>query len=229
MRQRGAWLVLLILALITAILIGLRHSATAYPDFWSSFVPNLWANVIGVSLGAMIGIPVGLTVNHFFLTLAENRAHRQRSSEARDLLQHVQREVDSHLLTLQSLVQWFPATLDQASAPPGRTQGTQTTQVTPDVIAGLSLQEISGRRALSDRVLFEVGESLVCFEVSNYYARVGELNRLLNFRIQYGERERPGTWDRAIQGLIQTVWIARQQVGLEIEHAIDRLSRQATQ
>ena len=228
MRYRGVWLVLLALALTTLILVGLRHSANAYSEFWSSFVPHLWANVIGVSLGAMIGIPVGISVNHFFLTLAENRAHRQRCREARDLLQHVRQEVDSHLLTLPSLMQWFPATLDQASVPPGRTQGTQTTKASPEVIASLSLQEISGRRALSDRVLFEVGESLVCFEVSNYYARVGELNRLLNFRIQYGE-QRPGTWDRAIQGLVQTVWIARQQVGLEIEHAIGRLGRQASQ
>lgn len=230
MRRRFLWIGLSGLALIIVIVVGLTHSASIYTGFWASFVPDLWANVIGVSLGAIIGIPVGLAINHFFLTITEKRTRRQRSSEARDLLQHVQREVNSHLPTLQRLGQLFPATLDQMTTS-AQSTATQIAQVpvSPEVVASLLLPDASGRRALSDRILFEVGESLTCFEVSNYYARVGELNRLLNFRIQYGERERPGTWDRAIHGLVQTVWIAQQQVGLEIEHAVARLSRQATQ
>lgn len=228
MARRLGWFLLGGLALIVFLIVtGMRYSDRTYPNFWISFIPNLWANLIGVSLGAVIGIPVGLAINHYFLSIAETHARLQRMGQARDMLQHVQREVNSHLPILQSLGQLFPATVDQAT--PG-TQGvaTQTAQprVAPEVVANLLLPEAAGRRALSDRILFEVQESLVCFEVSNYYARVGELNRLLNFRIQYGERERPGTWDRSIQGLVQTVWIAQQQVGLEVEHAVERLGRQ---
>jgi hypothetical protein len=228
--RRLLWYVLAGLGLIVLIAVGLRFSASTYTGFWMSFVPNLWANVIGVSLGAVIGIPVGLGINHYFSVLAENRARRQRSSQARDLLQHVQREVNSHLPTLQRLGQLFPATSDQPTTVPQATAAPIThPPVTPEIVASSFLQDASGRRALSDRILFEVGESLACFEVSNYYARVGELHRLLNYRIQYGERERPGTWDRAIHGLVQTVWIAQQQVGLEIEHAIERLGQQIIQ
>jgi len=158
--------------------------------------------MIGVSLGAVIGIPVGLAINHYFLTISETRTRRERVGQARDMLQHVQREVNSHLPILQRLGQLFPATLDQAVP---IAQGTLIPRVTAEQVASLLLPDAAGRRALSDRLLFEVEESLVCFEVSNYYARVSELNRLLNFRIQYGERERPGTWDRSIQGLVQTV------------------------
>jgi len=191
------------LILIAAVIVlGMRYSAQTYGGFWISFIPNLWANMIGVSLGAVIGIPVGLAINHYFLTISETRTRRERVGQARDMLQHVQREVNSHLPILQRLGQLFPATLDQAVP---IAQGTLIPRVTAEQVASLLLPDAAGRRALSDRLLFEVEESLVCFEVSNYYARVSELNRLLNFRIQYGERERPGTWDRSIQGLVQTV------------------------
>lgn len=89
------------------------------------------------------------------------------------------------------------------------------------------MQDLFGRRFLSDQSLFEIGESLVAFEVANYYARVGELNRLLGLRIQQPEQSE--TWDSSIRSMLQTVWIAQQQVKFEVQKAIDRLKQGATQ
>lgn len=221
---KNAGIVLIALLCILSMALGLWHSATSYSGFWAAFVPSLWANVIGVSIAAAVGIPIGFAINHYVLKLAEERKRRTQAAEARDMLQQVKAEINVHPATLLRLGQFFPAT---ANPQEEQAKATQTAQIaaTPD-IATLLLSDVHGRRAISFRSLYEVGESLVVFEVSNYYARVEELNRLLNFRVQYATQS---GWDRVINNLLPTLWVAQEQVRLEIDRAIERLGKRATQ
>ncbi len=208
-----------------------RHSAIKYSGFWDAFVPSAWANVIGVSVAAVVGIPIGFAINHYVLKLAEQRRWHEQVAEVRGLLQHVKAEVDLHSGTLLQLGQVFPLKTESATSreiPPPE-KGSQTTQPipTPDIVATLFLQDVHGRRAISDRNLAEIGESLVIFELSSYYARVGELNRLLSFRIQYGTH--PGAWEREINSSVSMLWTGQAHAKLEIDQAIERLGKQATQ
>jgi hypothetical protein len=228
---KNAGIVLIALLCILSMALGLWHSATTYSGFWAAFVPSAWANVIGVSVAAVVGIPIGFAINHYVLKLAEQRRWREQVAEVRGLLQHVKAEVDLHSGTLLQLGQVFPLKTESPTSreipPPDK--GSQTTQPvsTPDIVATLFLQEVHGRRAISDRNLAEIGESLVIFELGSYYARVGELNRLLSFRIQYSTH--PGAWEREINSCVAMLWTGQAHVKLEIDQAIERLGKRATQ
>jgi hypothetical protein len=219
---------LIVVAVVGGMVFGFVHSASAGAAFWAAFVPSAWANVIGVTVAAVIGIPIGFAINHYVLRLAEERERRTRANQARELLQHVRAEVNPHSEKLLRLARLFSRGSPAPDQPLAPVPGSQTTgpSSSPEILATLFLQDVIGRRAISDRNLFEVGESLAVFEIGNYYARVGELNRLLNFRIQYATHQ--GAWDREISGLLATLWVAQEQVKLEIDQAIERLERRAT-
>jgi hypothetical protein len=199
------------------------HSAASHSGFWDAFVPSAWANVIGVSVAAAIGIPIGFAINHYVLRLAEERKRRTEANEARDILRQVKAEINVHPATLQRLAQFFPAAPNPRDE---QSKATQTTRaaVTPD-IATLLLSDVQGRRAISFRSWYEVDESLVIFDISNYYARAEDLNRLLNLRVQHPAES---GYDRVINSFLPTLWVAQEQVRLEIDQAIERLGKLAT-
>ncbi len=214
-----------------SVVLVFRHSAIVYSGFWAAFVPSAWANVIGVTVAAVIGIPIGFAINHYFLGLAEQQKRRQQVLKVRNLLQLVGQEVSVHSGSLQALGQLFPPEGGRIGTQPRvqqpRAGQTPLAAIHPATVARLLLQDMFGRQFLEDRSAFEVGESLISFEVANYYVRVGELNRLLELRTQ--QAQQPDIWDRSIQNVVQSVWIAQQQVGFEIKHAIDRLGKAAIQ
>ena len=229
--ERRIGIGLIVVVVIGGIALGFRHCALAYSGFWTAFVPSAWANVIGVSVAAVVGLPVGFAINHYVLKLAEQRRWSKQVAEVRDLLQHVKAEVSLHSGMLQQLGQVFPLKTELVTSgeTPPPEKGSQTTQPisTPDIVATLFLQDVHGRRAISDRNLAEIGESLVIFELSSYYARVGELNRLLSFRIQYSTH--PGAWEREINSCVAMLWTGNAHVNLEIDQAIERLAKRAIQ
>lgn len=208
--------VFLVLALLVSY--GVWRSSIRFPDFWHAFEPNLWSNIIGVSVAAIIGIPMGYAINHYFFKLSEQQHSRHQINKVRDLLQLVAQEVNLHSGSFQALGQLFP--------PEGTQSSTQLQPINPATIAGYLLKDMFGRQFLKDQSAFDIGESLICFEVGNYYTRVGELNHLLELRIK--DTQQPEVWDRSIRNVVQSVWIAQQQVGFEITQAIDRLSATAT-
>ena len=208
--------VLVFLSLVVLVSLGVWRSANRLPDFWGAFEPSLWANVIGVSVAAIVGIPIGYAINHYFLKLSEQQNHRKMVIKVRDLLRTVGEEVNLHSGNFQSLGQLFP--------PEGSPSGTP--QQNSATIASYILRDMFGRQFMADRSGFDVGEPLIFFQVGNYYTRVGELNHLLERRIQ--DTQQPEVWDRSIRNAIQSTWIAQQQVGLEIQHAIERLDNAAT-
>lgn len=223
MRWRPGVLAALFLSLCLGVTYGVWRGSVDFPTFWQAFIPSLWANIIGVSAGAVIGIPIGFVINNYFLGLAEQRRRRQQVVKVRDLLELVGREVGIHLASLQTLGQVFPPLEVQQTQLKQSTGGT----INPASLARLRLQDMFGRQFLADRSSFDIGEALISFEVANYYVRVGELNRLLELRIQ--QSQQADVWDRSIQTVVQSVWIAQQQVGFEIQQALDRLANATTQ
>jgi hypothetical protein len=215
---------LAVLAFFASLSWVFRHSAVSYSGFWDAFVPSAWANVIGVSVAAAIGIPIGFAINHYVLRLAEERKRRTEAAEARDILRQVKAEINIHRPTLERLGQFFPAARNPQEELSKDTQ-IKRVAVTPDV-AMLLLSDVQGRRAISFRSWHEVDEPLLVFDISNYYARAEDLNRLLNLRVQHPTES---GWDRVINNLLPTLWVAQEQVRLKIDQAIERLGRQATQ
>jgi hypothetical protein len=79
---------------------------------------------------------------------------------------------------------------------------------------------------MGNRTILEIGESLVLFQISIYYARIGDLNRFLNYRVQ--DIQHPEIWDKLIENILPVVSTAYQQVDSEIQQALERLARTAT-
>jgi hypothetical protein len=154
-------------------------------------------------------------VNHYILRWSEGRQHRRQVQEVKALVEQVRRELSLHSTTLQFLAQTF------YSGAAGRTGASAFGS---DAIAGLILQDLFGKQFISNRSVLDIGETLLLFQISNYYARVGDLNRLLNWRIQ--DIQHPEIWDRRIEGIVSIVSLARTQVDYEIEQAIQRLGKE---
>jgi hypothetical protein len=192
-----------------------RDSGTV-PNFWPAFLPNLWASLIGVSLAAIIGIPIGFLINRYFVELSEKSELQNHRREVLVLLEHLRVEVSAHSGIVQLLAQTFYRSAIKVSL-------TTSTIINPERLAGLMLQDVFGRQFLSSRGTIEIGESLIMFEVGNYYARVWELNRTINLRIQ--DIKQPEAWDSAIENLVQIVSGQQSQIDLALQRAIERLGQ----
>lgn len=107
--RRQAGFALLVFGILAVALYGLMRSAATYSGFWSAFMPSVWANLIGVSVAAIIGIPIGILINQYFLGLAVEESRRKKVAQVRDLLELVRQEVDLHSGQLQRLGQFFPS------------------------------------------------------------------------------------------------------------------------
>ena len=215
------WLNIGVFLLLSAgVAIGILYSSRYYPDtFWPSFFPNLWATVIGVSLAALVGIPVGFAASRYVMQLTARHNQEHQRKQTRELLEQVEQEVRSHAGALQALSGrfWAPSAQTASDAPGG--------PPAPQ-IGSFLLQDIFGRQFLSSRAPLELGESLITFQVGNYYARVWDLNRLLTWRIQ--TTENPEQWDQSIQGVLQVTSATQSQVDFEIRKAIERMGAGAT-
>lgn len=206
------------LLLLGGVVYGVRHSAEAQPDFWRSFIPGLWANIIGVSIGAIVGVPVGFGINHYVVRITERRHHERQVSEVRQLLEQVKNELNLHLALLPRLTSIFSVV---AQSPTTAVQAGQQPSILGESISSLMLQDTFGKQFMGNRSVLDAGETLVLFQVSSYYTRVWDLNRLLAFRIQDA---RPETRDRKIGETAYTVSTARIQVEYEIQQTLTRLS-----
>jgi len=195
---------------IVGMIYGVKHSANVQPDFWKSFVPGLWANIIGVSVAAIIGVPVGFAINHYVVRITERRHHDHQVAEVRQLLEQVRLELNLHFATLSRLSQSFTAIKTGTAVPLGVDVST------------LVLQDIFGRQFIGNHSVLDIGESLALFHLSAYYARVEELNRLLAWRIQ--DTQHPETWDRRIADLTDSVSLARVQAEYETQQVVARLT-----
>src|SRR5437667_8077913 len=137
---------------------GVKHSADTVPDFWQSFLPGVWANIVGVSVAAIIGVPIGFLINHYVVTITERRHHTRQVAEVRELLEQVRLELNLHLGTLSRLGKLFTAT----------NTGTAIAQPLGADVSMLVLQNVFGRQLLGNRSVLDIGESLVLFQVGNY-------------------------------------------------------------
>lgn len=207
-----------VLAVVLVAAYGVHSSAKSNPDFWKSFVPNLWANVIGVSVAATIGIPIGFAINHYFITITEHRHHGRQIEEVRQLLEQVKLELDLHSATLFRLRQIFT----------GVAAATTFTLASPTAAMDVSilvLQEVFGKQLIGNHSVLEIGESLILFQIGSYYERVGELNRHITWRIQ--DTQQPERWDTRIAALTDSVSLSRIQTEYEIQQAVIRLRQTA--
>ena len=202
-------------AIIAVVVYGVHRSAAGSPTFWQNFLPNLWANIIGVTVAAVIGVPIGFAVNQYILRWAESRHRDRQVDEVITVAEQVRRELGLHLTTLQMAQAFYSA------AAAGRSGTGRTTSPSADSIAGLVLQDVFGKQFIVNRSVLDIGERLLLFQVSNYYARVDDLNRILNWRIQ--DASHADMWDRRIEGFVATVSLARAQLDYEIEQAAQRL------
>lgn len=194
-------------------LFGVAHffnqSAAAYPEFWKSFVPSVWANIIGVGLAAIVGIPIGFLINHFVARASEHRHFQQQVDEVRQLLEQVKNELTGHFQTLFQI--------NQAFAP----QAGGTAKSLAVDISTLRLPDIVGTRFLTSPSVLSIHEALLLFRISGYYGRVAELNRLLNARTQSAQ---PETWDQSIARLSYSMSLERGDLEYETQQVTARLT-----
>jgi hypothetical protein len=206
---------------------GLYHFSSQ-PDFWKNFVPSMLANIVGVGIGAIIGVPVGLGINHLVAKLGEERHHQHQVAEVRQLLEQVRTELSVHLTRLTQIAALFP--LGEASLQAPQIVPSPTMQSNPptapqllaaDVIP-LQIPETAGQQLIGNRSILEIGEMQALFHVSNYYARVSEMNRLIAWRAQ--DQMHPGGWDRKISDLAYSLSSTRAQLDYDLQQVIAKLN-----
>jgi len=185
-----------------------KQSAAAYPEFWKSFVPSVWANIIGVGLAAIIGIPIGFVINHFVAKAGEHRHFKQQVNEVRQLLEQVRNELTGHFQTLFQITQAF-------------TPQAGTAKSLAIDISTLRLPDAFGTRFLAHPSVLSIKEGLLLSRVSGYYGHVAELNRLLSARIQSMQ---PETWDQSIARLSYSMSLERGDLEYEVQQIITRLT-----
>jgi hypothetical protein len=194
----------------------LFHRQSQQPNFFEAFFPNLWANIIGVSIAAIIGVPTGILVNRYVHTAGERKQHQRQRTEVAGLIERVSTEVSGHSTDLQYLVGLF-------------TKGPQTTsksagKLTPQALAGVVLQDVFGQQFLAAKSPLEAGESVLIFEVGNYYARVQELKGLLNLRMQ--DAAQPSVWDAPIENQARVLISQQAQMDFRLKKAVaDKASK----
>jgi hypothetical protein len=208
-----------ILAVIIGLVVwGVMHYSGAQPDFWKNFVPGVLANIIGVGVGAIVGIPIGLAINHYVAAFGERQHHERQVVEVRSLLEQIRIELNVHFTSLAQISALSLSSKSGLQIP--------TTALTPLIaaseIGSLTLADASGQQFISNRSVLEIGEMQVLFHVSNYYTRLSDLNRLLAWRVQ--DQKNPETWDRKISDLAYTLSSMRAQLDYDIRQALTRLA-----
>jgi len=203
--------------LVAIVVFGTHYSARADASFWKDFLPNLWANIIGVSVGAIVGIPVGLMINHLIERATESRLRSQQVSEVRQLLEQVRIELNTHSTLLFVIAQNFMTPRPAAGA--SGTVGAPTIDVSP-----MMLRVVSEEMCITNSsLLLRVGQSLILFRISAYYARVAELNTLLNW---YRQNQTPlESRDRRIGELGNSIALDRPQLEYETQQTIQSLTQ----
>ena len=203
------------------------HYSGAQPDFSKNFIPGVLANVVGVGIGAIVGIPIGLAINQYFAVLGERQHHAQQAIEVRSLLEQIRIELSVHLTRLAQILALFPSSKSglQTStllfAQPELTPKQATQPIPASEIGGLMLANASGQQFISNRSVLELGEMQMLLHVSTYYTRVSDLNRFLAWRVQ--DQQNPGTWDGKISDLGSTLSGMRAQLDYDIQQALTRL------
>jgi len=197
------------LVVIVVMVYAVRHYGEVLPDFWNNFIPGVLANITGVTIGAIVGIPVGFAINHYAATVAERRHHDRKVTEVRQLLEQVRLELNLHNATYPRLTQSFMNTKMGTALPAAE-------------VSMLLLGTTFGRQLIGNRSVIDIGETLTLFEVSGYYGRVEELNRLLALRMQ--DTQHPENWDAQIANMANFVSFARNQADYEIQQAVERLT-----
>ncbi len=174
------------------------------------------ANIIGVSIGAVIGIPVGIAINHHMIALAERRSFQSELSGVKTLMLQLDVELKSHPLKLQRMT-GFAQLYNNPQAP---TVQTGAAPVGTIDVQGFFLQDSIGRQFLSSSEIARVGEQSVVPRVSSYYWSVENLNKLLQLYMQTA-----GSQDVAknIAVMAATVVNTPNEVGYELEEAIKRV------
>lgn len=210
--KRWALVAVVGLTLLGAVTYGVVQSASRLPGFWGAFEPSMWANVVGVSIAAVLGIPIGFAINHYFMGLAEQRNRGMKITKVLALLDLVRQEVAGHSGVIMELQSGIP-------------RAGVGDQPTASVVVGSNarFRDVFGRQLIQDRDPAEIGETLISFELANYYFKVAGLNRLLDLRATSSQQS--GAWDGLITNELGSLWGVLQQVEFEIQQAIDRLKR----
>jgi hypothetical protein len=212
------YLIIGILVVTAGIIIGVWYSVYADPaGFWKSFRPNLLANVIGVSVAVIIGIPVGIMVNQFMM-----RHHLQRDlTVVRDLLEEVKKEITGHANPLVRLISTFVA-MKFLSETTANTSTAATSKGIPKIdMSSIVLVDVSGKMFVSNQTVIAVREIPLLIRISIYYSRVSELNNLL-------KQSAGSPLDMRIDELANSIELDRAQLVTEVEQAIRRLTGSAT-
>jgi hypothetical protein len=217
----------ILLVVIAAVSYGVVHFGNVQEDFWRNFVPSMLANVVGVGVGAIIGVPIGLAINHYITVFSGHQHLRQRIAEVRELLEQVRVELSAHHTRLTQLSAVFPigvqATPITVAAQPTAPQASQNLRnLTAADVIPLMLTDAVGQQFLSNRSVLEIKETQILFHVSNYYTRVGDINRLLAWRSQ--DQAHPENWDGRISDMVFTLASTRAQLDHDIQQTLARLS-----
>jgi hypothetical protein len=86
----------LLIVLVLGVGGWLFYRQSQQANFWNAFVPNLWANIIGVSIAAIVGIPTGIMVNSYVNSIAESKQRKSQRTEVIGLIERVSAEVSGH-------------------------------------------------------------------------------------------------------------------------------------
>jgi hypothetical protein len=208
-----------VLVVMAATFCGVRIAASADPSgFWKSFAPSLLANIIGVSIAAIVGIPAGIMINQFMARITTHRHYRHQVSEVRELLRQVKIELDMHGTPLFRITQGFTSFQASIAAQP-----TQLTVSRVIDVTAMMLRDSSGQMFIkSSPSVLSIDESVILFRVTSYYSRVTELNNLLTWRGQ--SPQPPALWDRRIEELGNAIGFDRLQLDYEVQQVVARLT-----
>jgi len=156
--------------------LGISAAAKADINFWKAFLPNLFSNVIGVSIGALVAVVSGLSLNKYYITRAENKRIAGKKATFLGLLEVLVPDLSNHETALSTLSLNCPplgGVIGQSSA---------TTQPSPVYLAPLAVEY--GGKFLTDQTAFEIMEAPIYLIVSNYFSKINELNDLIKRRNQ---------------------------------------------
>jgi hypothetical protein len=207
-------LILGILVVTAGIIVGVWYGAYADPSgFWKSFRPSLLANIIGVSVAVIIGIPVGIMVNQFMM-----RHHLQRDlTVVRDLLEEVKKEITAHANLLVRLLSTFVGIKLYVERPFTQSTASTPTPIPKIDLSSLMLSDVSGKVFIGNQIVIAVREIPLLIRLSIYYSHVTELNNLL-------KQSAASPLDVRIDELANSLELDRAVLVTEVEQAIRRLT-----
>ncbi len=163
----------LFIILLISVIIGIFISADKNTKFWASFFPGLFSNIIGISIAAALGIPIGLESNRRHILETQNEQKKQLISHFIQEIDNLITEVESHAASLQSIGQVFPANPSGLSS-----------LIPIATLQTYKPKEREGERFLSNRCAFDLGQGRLLHSCGMYYDSIASIIRFIDARLE---------------------------------------------